>query len=602
MTPRTKSIDWDGEHFVIRFPFDPVLIEWVKSYVPGRRWNGQSWTAPISAVESIEELSRRGFILTEQASDVLNRYRASLQASAALQSDFHVDGLALDLHPFQRAGVEYAVSNLLPGKGICFGDEMGLGKTPQALAVVHAKKAYPVIVVVPSSVWLKWAKEVRKWIPTVKVCLLGGKSVSARIRRRAAEYGAEVCLLGEPLPSSDVYVISHANLAKWITPKIGLRGGRMGGKQRRVVIGGEGPLTGIDWQAWILDEAHAFKEPSAKRTKAAQALAAASNAQVKIMCSGTWAPNRPKELLTNLVMLNRLKDVAASEWDYLIRYCNGHQGPFGWDFSGSSNEDELNRRMRSSFYIRREKRDVLPDLPALQVELVDVDLSNQKEYGRAHAELEDSRRRYAAAIRAFESAKSRGVVGDRLRELENIAKDAKHATGVAAHKAHMTVGLGKIDAAITFLEEFLADSGDDKVLVFGIHRAVNEAIAQHFDAPLIYGGSDAASRDDAEHRFENDPRTRILVAHVESGGIGINLTAASHVVFVELPYRPMDLDQPIGRAYGRLSNIHGVNVYILVAPETIDDLVLRMVHRKSEVLSKVISGISTDTSELPLVW
>lgn len=59
-----------------------------------------------------------------------------------------------------------------------------------------------------------------------------------------------------------------------------------------------------------------------------------------------------------------LKCFFDSRKDFGVRYCNGHQGRFGWDFSGCSNMEELNLVLREKFLIRRLKSDVLTQLPA----------------------------------------------------------------------------------------------------------------------------------------------------------------------------------------------------------------------------------------------
>lgn len=610
----SRVVDFDSGLFTLEFPFDRSLNESLKQAVPGSRFNSGKWVAPASARHRVAKFCvSNGFTATETAMDEFyyaveetKRRDQNIEASQALDADFEVPGLKLELRPFQRAGVKYAIDNIRPDKGICFGDEMGLGKTPESLATLHLLKAFPAFICVPSNVWLKWAKEVQRWLPDLTVCLLAGKVASRSIKRRASRYNASVCCIGDKLPKADIYVVSHANVAKWIEPRMKKVGGQQGGKKRSVVGGGESPLFKVKWKSWVWDEAHAFKSLTAQRTRAVMAFALASNAPYRIECSGTWAPNRPEELLLNLQMLNRLDDVAHNEWDFLIEFCNGHKGDFGWDFTGASNEQELQRRMRRSFYVQRDKKAVLPELPPFQFEFVDIELSNQRDYAIAERDLKTVKAEYAKLRRALEAQTTEAG----RKKWRGIAKAKENEVGVLSNETHKIIGLGKVKGAIAWLEEFLRDSGDAKILVFGIHREVNEAIADHFRVDglprmLLYGGVDAAKREDIEEAFADQPEARVLVAHPTSGGVGINLTAATHVAFVELPYRPMDMDQAIARAYGRIVDVHGVNVYVFMGmpfsgdPDegTIDDHIWAgILMPKSKTLKKILSASRVTSS------
>ena len=615
LPPKPRVLDFREGVFVFDFPFDRDLKDDLKKNVPGRRWIDalKVWAAPKDSTVQVAKFAlRNGFSPTDSAMEVIKGVPVvrdttkSVEMSNETESDFEIPGLSKEPYPFQRAGVAYALKHLEPNKGIYIGDEMGLGKTVQALSILHLKGAYPALVAVPRVVWLKWAREVQQWTPGHSVILLGGRVVTKRMRRIAERFGATIVKLGEPIPEADVYVVKYSLFFKWAKPV-----GRAIPNSKRKRQHATGALKGLKLASITFDEAHYLKEDDSQRTKAADGVVNTLKPPVRLALSGTPIPNRHQELLPVLRMLNRVKDVARSEWDYLNYFCNPNgyevKGFFGWDWTGSPHGDELNRRMRSACYVRREKQDrmnaagkfvpgVMNQLPAVQPVHVPADLDNPRNYELVEADLDAARLEYSRAMRALEAGVGRGYTAEQLKRLKAAAKAKENAVGVLSNKALMVCGQEKLKFAIEWVQDFL-DSTDDgsgggeKLIVFGIHQAVNEAIASHFNSPIIYGKSSESARQEAEDSFQSDPLCRLIVGHPDAMGMGIDLTAATHIAFVELPYRPMDIDQAVGRAYGRLNDVHGVSVYYLMAPDTIDDHVLHgVLEPKAEIQKVSVSG------------
>ena len=169
---------------------------------------------------------------------------------------------------------------------------------------------------------------------------------------------------------------------------------------------------------------------------------------------------------------------------------------------------------------------------------------------------------------------------------------------VKINALRQTAAQEKLKATIEWLEEWLEDAGDEKILVYGIHRAMNEAISEHFKAPLIYGGMDSATRLNAETEFQENSVVRMLVCSIDAAGVGLTLTAATNVAFVEMPWRPMDIDQAVGRAYGRLSDVHGANAYLITTPNTIEDKIVKLIEKKRGIIGKGADGDQSIISDL----
>src|SRR5439155_26463963 len=87
-------------------------------------------------------------------------------------ADLDLPKLGVELRPFQRAGVRYALAQ----RSTFLADEQGLGKTVQALATMEADAAYPAVVVCPASMKLTWEREVAHWLPHRSTAVLHGRS------------------------------------------------------------------------------------------------------------------------------------------------------------------------------------------------------------------------------------------------------------------------------------------------------------------------------------------------------------------------------------------------------------------------------------------
>lgn len=556
--------------------------------IPGRTYDASDkvWSVPLNAasINAVKAFINRYRLTVDGAERIDERERLALEnvaESSALDADIQIDGLGLELMPFQKAGVAYTIKNLEKGKGVYICDEMGLGKTPQSLAVVQSENLYPALAVVPKVVWLNWAREVNKWLPGKKVALLAGKTVNKSTIAAVESVGATVVPLGEPIPTdADVVVINYDILTKW-SPLVAE------GRSQKAT----GALADYPFKAIIFDEAHLLKERKSQRTKAAVAIVKKhSNARVMAL-SGTPVPNRPSELITIIKdILNRLPEVGG--WNTLWGYhCEG-------DSRGANDLAGLNEKMRSSFYVRRTKKDVLPELPPVRWVPVSVEMTNPGRYASVEADLANWIRE---KLSKDDSWKQQIEHLDESDQKVATAQEAvRRADKVSTYEVLVKLGAlrqvaadEKMDATISWLESFLEDSRTngtgEKIIVFGIHRAINERVAKHFNAPLIYGGMDAAARFEAEQKFQNDPYTRVLVCSIDAAGVGLTLTAASNVAFIEVPWRPMDIDQAVARAYGRLSDLHGVNAYLISSPGTIEDRIIRLVEKK-----RTLTGVASD--------
>lgn len=625
-TSKPRYVDFQGDQFVVVFPYDVEAREALKATVPGRTWDPDKavWTVPAASAAPLGRWALAYKVGVREAAlavmtDSEPKHKPAVRIDEAIwklswatDADIEIPlPEGLEFHGFQKADIAYILKTLKPGKGDLLGDEMGLGKTPQAAVTLKLKEAYPAIITMPRVVWLKWAKELQMWTPGLRVVLLTGKTWNPVIRLIAKRFGAEVVRLGEELPEADVYLVKYSILYKWSTPTAR----KVANSKHKKRYTASGPLAKIEGvKGIVFDESHYLKEEGSQRTKAALGLVGTLKPDVRLALSGTAIPNRHREALTLLWLLDRLDAFAKDDWTFLNEFCNphgpGNKGPFGhFEFDGSPNGDKFNRIARSTFMAQHEKKDhyigdvlipgVQNQLPAVVPDEVPADLTNQARYDAVHADLVVKRRNYAKALTSLKNAHANHTPAAQAKKLQGIVMGLENELGVLTNEARKVCGEEKIDYDIEWVRNWLdaTEGTTDKLIVFGWHRSVNEAIRDAFGCPIIYGGQDEGTRQLAEDSFQEDPSVRLIVCQIEAAGVGINLTAATDIVFVEFSYVPKDFDQAIGRAYGRLNDAHGVRVTFLMYfspdpddPSIDEKVVIDMVPTKREVHSKAISG------------
>jgi SNF2 family DNA or RNA helicase len=512
----------------IRFPWKAETVEAIRN-IPGRTWYNEEkvWRVQPEP-QSIEQVIRFAKATDAQIPDQLitdfvaaqvaiqaaqAMANASMADSMAVDADFHVEGLGGTLMPFQRAGVKYAVN----AKRCLIADEMGLGKTVQALAVLKHLNVMPALVICPASLRMNWMREARKWIP-------GCYSIPYEIN-----------------PHSDVAVINYDIMAKWKTHIIE--------KIQRGKI-----------KAIVFDEMHYLKNHKALRSVACREVATALRKQqgdqaVILGLTGTPVLNRPAELLNLLQILGRLDEVGGFK-TFRDRYLMG-------DFHGrGANLEELQVMCRSRFLIRREKAQVLTDLPPKTRNNVDIPMADP------------------AAYRAVEDAPL----------IENEAAAIVRLGELRRESARQ-----KLPAIIEWVREFI-DEGR-KLVLFAVHQEIQAALMAEFpDAAHILGDDDQPSRQRAVDRFQEIPECRLIVCSLRAAGVGLTLTAASDVAFCELGWTPGDMDQAEDRCH-RIGQRDSVTAWYLVTTG-VDQSMMELIEEKREVSRQLLEhGRTTDVDQ-----
>ena len=87
------------------------------------------------------------------------------------------------------------------------------------------------------------------------------------------------------------------------------------------------------------------------------------------------------------------------------------------------------------------------------------------------------------------------------------------------------------------------------------------------------GSIPPSSRHNVVTRFNNDPSIDVLLLTTQVGGLGLNLTGADTVIFVEHDWNPMKDLQAMDRAH-RIGQRKVVNVYRLITRGTLEEKIM----------------------------
>jgi len=461
----------------------------------------------------------------------------------------------LEYLPFQRAGIAYALDR----PNVLIADEMGLGKTIQAIGVHNADPTIKkTIVICPASLRLNWQREFSKWAtrPVTVAVVQGGKATDF------------------PQSEFDVLVINYDVVKKH--------------RER---------IDAHSWDLLIVDEAHYLKNGKAARTKAVlgsktkTATTAGIKAGRRVFLSGTPLVNRPVELWSLVEALDP-EDLGKSFFGFAKRYCNAHQGRWGWDFTGASNLSELQRRLRERLMVRRLKSEVLTELPAKRRQILEIPANGATSAVRAERE---AAQRHEEVLHELQAMAELAKASENPEDYENAVRRLREGLGVAfteLSKARHAVALAKVPHVVEHLRSALEEG---PVVVFAHHKDVVAAIAEEFEGSVtITGSTKLEDRQAAVDAFQGG-QANLFVGNLQAAGVGITLVRSSHVVFAELDWVPGNLSQAEDRCH-RIGQDQSVLVQHLVLQDSLDARMAQTVIEKQQVIDRALDH---DVQQLP---
>ncbi len=451
----------------------------------------------------------------------LTRLRALVEGFTDLPHGALPADLTAELRPYQRRGVDWLAFLRDAEMGAMLADDMGLGKTLQALCALRGRT----LVVAPTSVLPNWRSEIARFRPGLSVALYHGP------RRKLDE-------------TADVTITSYALL-------------RLDQEM----------LASTEWDAVVLDEAQAIKNPDSQVASAAFSL----RARWRLTLTGTPVENRLEELWSQMHFLH--PGFLGGRRDFEERVA----GPMA-----AGREDvalRLRERVRP-FILRRLKQEVAPELPSLTDAVL-------------WCELTDEERRVYEAVRAatrkevVEKLQSGGNVLSLLEALLRLRQAACHTGLVPGQQAETS---SKVERLMEVLDTVVAEG--HKALVFSQWTSLLDRIEPHLAAAgmarVRLDGS-TVDRGGVVASFQDPAGPPVMLASLKAGGTGLNLTAADHVFLLDPWWNPAVEDQAAGRAH-RIGQERPVLLYRLVAEDTVEERILALQESKRALAAAALEG------------
>lgn len=460
--------------------------------------------------------------------------------------------------PYQAEGIAFLANR----DRALLADEPGLGKTLQAIRAADAVNALRVLVVCPASLVAEWKRHIAQ--------------------QSEGDWTATVVSFNRAAGNERVNLISR----------------------------------NARWDVCIIDEAHALKDFSAKRTRSlygrrvdADKDSIVSRARRVWILTGTPMPNHAGELYPHLralrpdLITGEKSGIVWSQDQFLVRYAKMRPTGFGNKIVGSQNEAELHAKLKD-FMLRRRKSEVLKDLPPLRFTDVPLTVDTRAfpaemmaraaEIFAKHSSIPSIRKELRrvsglGAMREMLGSKTAAALAantDPLTALQELAR----MEGVGEFR--LVMGLAKAGPAADWINQWLADNPGRKIVVFGHHRTVLEALQDrlaHHNSVLLYGDTKVQEAARAIQKFQDDPETRVFIGNILKAGVGLTLTAASDLVFVESSWVPAEMAQAAQRIH-RLGQKDPCVVRTMFCEGTVDEDIQMAIARKMASISKIVDG------------
>lgn len=445
------------------------------------------------------------------------------------------DSFMASLRPYQEVGFRWLTQMNRLNLGACLADDMGLGKTIQILALLESLRAQgrgPVLLILPASLIGNWVSELERFAP----------GMSYQVLHRSEAQGTEI------QPGRFLYLSTYQMAAR--LPQ----------------------LADADWDCLILDEAQAIRNPGTKQTKAIKAIPA----RQRLALTGTPIENRLSDLWSLFDFLDPGLLGTAKEFTEFTRQLK--EAPQGY---------ARLRRMIQPFLLRRLKTDrtIIHDLPD-KFEINDFTTLSKRQIGLYQQLVSELERKLADT----EGIARKGLVLSSLVKFKQICNHPDHYLARDDYKPEQS---GKFE----LLEEICQTIHEkrERVLVFTQFQEMtgplSDFLARVFGRPglILHGGTPVGQRRQLVETFNGEDWVPYMVLSLKAGGVGLNLTAANHVIHFDRWWNPAVENQATDRAY-RIGQQKNVLVHKFVTRGTIEEKIDALIQSKQQLSQDVLAG------------
>ena len=406
------------------------------------------------------------------------------------------------------------------------GDQMGLGKSATSLMALNACDA--TLIVAPASLKYNWSDEIAKWCPHFTTTILKSK----------ANFRWPV--------SGEIVIISKEGLPDFLVPVL-----KPGEKYGEATWTEEDGIAAAN-TVLIVDEAHKFKNFKAVCSKKMGQLS--RRVKKVIALTGTPLLNRPPDLFGVLSSVGMVGEVFGT-WARYKELFHAYDTRFGTEWGKPT--VEVPERLRRVMLARR-REDVLPDLPRKQY--IDIKVENPKS------------------------------VNKQLDQLDAEYGSSIEVTGMLPHfrafsKVRANIAESRIDAMLEFVES--CEEQDEPLIVFSCHLTPLNALLLREGWACISGDIDPEKRQEIVRLFQAGKFKGIALT-IQAGGVGLTLTRASKMLFVDLDWVPANNWQAEDRICRLGQTSDKVTIYRMVSDHRLDKHVHSLLVEKIALIENAI--------------
>lgn len=572
----------------VSMDFNRAYVDLIKS-LPNRYWldKTKEWEIPYSNYSQLIGMLNNNFIPYNaqefmQSIEILQKEVEKLQTIQKV--DANIDSSILDNvefktkpYQFQKEGIAFGLEH----DKFLLADEPGTGKTMQSSNIARLKRGgkHCLVIVGYKSLLFNWVREIETHT-TEKGYVLGqrigkrsGKLRTGNLQERLKDI-ENLDKIEEFFVITDITTLRQCKKEEYI---------KKNGKKGYNKIYFYADLL-EDWcrkgeiGRIILDESHVFKNYEVDQT---QALLRLKTCPYKIAMTGTPIMNSNLDLYP---IMSWLGYENRNYWEFKQHYCKlgGYQGK---QVIGDKNSPELHQRIKP-YMLRRLKKDVL-DLP----EKIFIDEYLEMD-GKQYALYEKMNKMYKAEL-----AKEKGNKNALLGAILNLRKITCHPAWIDPNIEDSV----KYERCRQLVYEMVQNN--QKVIVYSCWTTPFESSLEclnlkrqleMYNPAMIIG--DTKDRMEQVDKFQNDPNCMIMVGSVGAMGVGITLTAANNVIWLDEPWNEAIKDQGNDRTH-RPGQKKSVNIYTLMCKDTKDIGVHKTVYNKGRLADQIIDGVTTEELE-----
>ncbi len=489
------------------------------------------------------DLGKRDAAVTITSGEWLESVMAKMRHPALIASVDPAPSFKAELRPYQEKGLNWLAFLHSLNFGMCLADDMGLGKTVQVLALLHLSKHREEkgasLVVIPASLLANWENEILKFAPDLRYYTA----------HPAANASGEV----EPktpseLDDLDLVITTYARVQKYEW------------------------LQAYDWKYVVLDEAQAIKNPATKQTRAVKKLKAAN----RIVMTGTPVENRLSDLWSLFDFINPGLLGTRQEFRKFSR--NLATDPEGY---------ARLRKIISPYILRRLKTDktVISDLPD-KVEMKTWSLLSRKQAALYQKLVDDLRQ----IVETVEGIQRKGIILSSLMKFKQLCNHPDQYLGDGAYEESESGKFGRLREICETIHE-----KRERVLVFTQFREITGPLSDFLSGIfrrqglVLHGGTSVGKRKEIVARFQDEEYVPFMVLSLKAGGLGLNLTAANHVIHFDRWWNPAVENQATDRAF-RIGQKKKVLVHKFISKGTVEEKIDLMIEGKLKLSKEIIES------------